>query len=243
MKQFTALLFIALCAFCAGPSLAQGSLDPAKVGQAPTDSWTSYHGDYSGRRFSTLNKINTTNINSLSLAWVYRTNTNRGAVKASPLVVNGVMYFTMPDHVWAIDARSGREIWHHAGPPKAAITIGNRGVGIFGDTLYVETAGLLSGGVESERRQRAMAQNDLRFGSVLLWLDCADHRQESRHHRHQRRRSGSRRIHSIARSGDGRDAMALVRRAAKDGRTRQRNLAERRSDETRRRHDVAADHL
>lgn len=50
------------------------------------------------------------------------------------------MYFTVPDHVWAIDARSGREIWHHAWQSQGGIHIGNRGVGILGDTLYVETA-------------------------------------------------------------------------------------------------------
>lgn len=140
MKIIRTLLFIALCAFGSGPLFAQGSLDPAKVGQAPTDGWTSYHGDYSGRRYSPLNKINTNNINSLSLAWVFRANTNQGAIKSSPLVVNGVMYFTVPDHVWAIDARSGREIWHHVWPSVGGIHIGNRGVGILGDTLYVETA-------------------------------------------------------------------------------------------------------
>jgi glucose dehydrogenase len=47
------------------------------LGQIPTDSWPSYHGDYSGRRFSTLKQINTTNVKGLSLAWVYRLNTSR----------------------------------------------------------------------------------------------------------------------------------------------------------------------
>jgi alcohol dehydrogenase (cytochrome c) len=136
MKFIKTFLFIALCA---APSFAQGSLDPAKVGQAPTDGWTSYHGDYSGRRFSTLKQINTSNINALSLAWVFRANVNQGAIKASPLVVNGVMYFTLPSHVWAIDARTGREIWHQTWKTQGGITIGNRGVGILGDTLYVET--------------------------------------------------------------------------------------------------------
>lgn len=136
MKFIRTFLFIALCA---APLFAQGSLDPAKVGQAPTDGWTSYHGDYSGRRFSTLKQINTNNINSLSLAWVFRANVNQGAIKASPLVVNGVMYFTLPSHVWAIDARTGREIWHQTWKTQGGINIGNRGVGILGDTLYVET--------------------------------------------------------------------------------------------------------
>ncbi|HQR32113.1 MAG TPA: acido-empty-quinoprotein group A [Blastocatellia bacterium] len=140
MKIIRTLLFLALWSIGAGPLFAQGSLDPAKVGQAPTDGWTNYHGDYSGRRYSTLKQINANNINSLSLAWVFRANVNQGAIKATPLVVNGVMYFTVPDHVWAIDARTGREIWHHVWPSQGGIHIGNRGVGILGDTLYVETA-------------------------------------------------------------------------------------------------------
>ncbi len=140
MKIIRTLLFIALWSLGAGPLFAQGSLDPAKVGQAPTDGWTNYHGDYSGRRYSTLKQINANNINSLSLAWVFRAGVNQGAIKSTPLVVNGVMYFTVPDHVWAIDARTGREIWHHVWPSQGGIHIGNRGVGILGDTLYVETA-------------------------------------------------------------------------------------------------------
>ena len=51
------------------------------LGQIPTDSWPTYHGDYSGRRFSTLKQINTTNVKGLTLAWVYRLNLSRaGAI-------------------------------------------------------------------------------------------------------------------------------------------------------------------
>ena len=55
------------------------------------------------------------------------------------MVVNGVMYFTMPDHVWAIDARTGRELWHHVHQSKGGIHIGNRGVAVYGSWLYFET--------------------------------------------------------------------------------------------------------
>ena len=60
-------------------------------------------------------------------------------IKATPLQVNGILYFTLPDHVWAIDARTGREIWHHTWTSTGGIHIGNRGVGILGDSLYFET--------------------------------------------------------------------------------------------------------
>ncbi len=60
--------------------LAQGGLNPAKLGALPTDTWPTYNGDYSGRRYSPLTKINQGNINSLSLAWVYRANGMPGGV-------------------------------------------------------------------------------------------------------------------------------------------------------------------
>ena len=49
--------------------------------QPPTDTWPMYNGDYSGRRFSTLKKINDSNINSLSLAWVYRASVGNGRLR------------------------------------------------------------------------------------------------------------------------------------------------------------------
>jgi alcohol dehydrogenase (cytochrome c) len=123
----------------------QSRLDPAKQQQPPTDSWPTswptYHGDYSGRRYSALKQINASNISSLSLAWVYRVNTGGGGgnIKGTPLEINGVLYFTLPDHVWAIDARTGREIWRHDWQSKGGIHIGNRGVGVYNDWLYFET--------------------------------------------------------------------------------------------------------
>src|SRR5579884_3494017 len=112
----------------AGMLPAQG-LDPAKLLQPPTDTWPTYSGDYTGRRFSPLTKINTGNVKNLSLAWLFRLpqGLQASALKATPLEVNGVLYFTIPDHVWAIDARSGREIWHHVHRSSGGIHLGNRG--------------------------------------------------------------------------------------------------------------------
>ena len=113
---------------------AQVQLDPALLGKPPVDAWPTYHGDYSGRRYSTLNQIHQSNVKNLALSWTYRANTNTqgaisagaipeavayrlgpgalagGLLKATPLAVNGVLYMSAPDHAWAIDAYSGREI-------------------------------------------------------------------------------------------------------------------------------------
>ena len=98
-----------------GTMLSQGGLIPAKLGAPPTDNWPTYNGDYSGRRYSSLSKINQGNVSSLSLAFVYRANGalgggggGGGRISATPLQVNGILYFTMPDHAWAIDAPPAR---------------------------------------------------------------------------------------------------------------------------------------
>jgi len=48
------------------------------------------------------------------------------------------LYLTMPDNVWAVDARSGHEIWHYKYPDNPGVHIGSRGVGMYGDWLYFE---------------------------------------------------------------------------------------------------------
>jgi acido-empty-quinoprotein group A len=138
-------------------------LDSTLLGKAPTDAWPTHHGDYSGRRYSTLKQIDRTNVRSLALAWIYRANTSQGGaitggegpetppagagmaafggleIKSTPLLVNGVLYFSAPDHVWAVDARNGREIWHYFWRTRGGIHIGNRGVGMYGDWLFFLT--------------------------------------------------------------------------------------------------------
>jgi alcohol dehydrogenase (cytochrome c) len=120
-----------------GRLLAQG-LDPATIVSPPADSWPSYHGDYSGKRHSRLTQITPQNVSSLGLAWAFQT--GQGAtLKSSPLLVNGVLYFTAPDNVWALDARSGHEVWHYTYPPNKGLHIGHRGVAMYKEWLYFLT--------------------------------------------------------------------------------------------------------
>ena len=153
---------VLLCAVWSAFGLVGQILDPALLGRPATDAWPTYYGDYSGRRFSTLQQINQSNVKSMTLAWVTRfTGGPSGAtaiggmgpdtlptaagelggliVKATPLMVNGVLYFATPDNAWAVDARSGRELWHYFWKTTGGIHIGNRGVGIYGNWLFFET--------------------------------------------------------------------------------------------------------
>ncbi len=128
-------------ALLTGVSGAQ-TLNPAALLKLPTDTWPTYNGDYSGRRHSPLTQINSSNIGSLALSWMYRVNvgTQRGVgniqIKSTPLEVNGILYFTVPDHVFANDARTGEELWHYAWVDKGGHLVGNRGVGMYGNWLY-----------------------------------------------------------------------------------------------------------
>lgn len=135
--------FSLLCTLVSGASAAQ-SLSPQKLLEpSPTDTWPTYNGDYSGKRFSPLTQIETSNVRSLALAWMYRvtvTGAMRGVgtpdIKSTPLMVNGVLYFTIPDHVYALDARTGQELWHYDWIDKGGHLVGNRGVGMYGEWLY-----------------------------------------------------------------------------------------------------------
>jgi acido-empty-quinoprotein group A len=117
------------------PLTAQGlSLD--SLLHPPADSWPTFNGDYSGRRFSPLAQIDSSNVGSITPAWIYRAHS--AAIKSSPLLVNGILYVTTPDNVWAIDARFGQEIWHYQRPSQGD-HIGHRGVGMYRDWLYFTT--------------------------------------------------------------------------------------------------------
>ena len=81
---------------------------------------------------------------------------------------------------------------------------------------------------EHQGRLRALAEADLRSRPVLLRVGRAGRREEPRHRGRQRRRPRHPRLRPGTRSRDGRDAVAVVRRAAEEGRSRLGDLAERR---------------
>jgi alcohol dehydrogenase (cytochrome c) len=114
--------------------LGQGA-DQRVLLHPPADAWPGYHGDYSGRRHSSLDQITPQNVGTLGLAWAFQTNQS-APIKSSPLLVDGVLYFTVPDNIWAIDARSGHQIWHYNQPTTEGEHIGNRGVAMYKGYLF-----------------------------------------------------------------------------------------------------------
>jgi alcohol dehydrogenase (cytochrome c) len=130
MKFFIGTLLLA----AAATACAQG-VDHSMLLHPPADSWPLYHGTYDGQRHSKLEQITPQNVHTLSLAWAFQTN-QAVDIKSSPLLVDGVLYFTIPDNVWAVDARSGHQLWHYTYPPNHGLHIGSRGVGMYKDRLY-----------------------------------------------------------------------------------------------------------
>ena len=154
MKRVT-LLGLAVCVLGPGMMRAQGSGAGSGAGldakaltlfKQPADSWPTYNGDYSGRRYSELAQINTKTVGDVKVAWKYKIegvgSTRAMAspiIKSTPLMVNGVVYFTIPDHVYAVDARTGNPIWHFDWEDHGGHLLGQRGVGMYGNWIYFLT--------------------------------------------------------------------------------------------------------
>src|SRR5579863_4374865 len=118
-------------------SIAAQDLENAQLVHPSSDSWPGYHGDYSGRRHVSFTQITPQNVGDLSLAWAFQTN-QPAQIKSSPLLVDGILYFTVPDNIWAVDARSGHMIWHYNRPSKGE-HIGHRGVAMLKGWLFFTT--------------------------------------------------------------------------------------------------------
>jgi alcohol dehydrogenase (cytochrome c) len=103
--------------------------------------WLTYAGSYKSWRYSTLDQIRTGNAANLEQKWVYQLN-SMDKFEATPLVVDGVMYFTQPpSDVIAVDVRTGRAFWTYRYPLAGNVSVCcgrvNRGLAILGDTLFL----------------------------------------------------------------------------------------------------------
>jgi alcohol dehydrogenase (cytochrome c) len=142
-------IFVMCGVICAGllASAQQGSAIDVRsedlLVAPPAANWISYNGDYSGRRYSSLAQIDTGNVSHLRAEWVFHPH-GADRLEVTPVVVNGMMFVTAANDVYAIDARTGRVVWHHAHPISEGLIDDasrhiNRGVAVFGNRVYMET--------------------------------------------------------------------------------------------------------
>jgi len=153
LSAFLVLLVAAGCRSKSNsPATAQESGTPANVDTArlinadqQPDNWMSYGRTYSEQRFSPLKQINDQNVGQLALAWYLDLDTRRGQ-EATPIVVDGVMYFTTAwSKVFAVKAATGEKLWSYDPkvPPEWAINaccdVVNRGVAVWQGKVFVGT--------------------------------------------------------------------------------------------------------
>ena len=115
-----------------------------EVAHPPKGDWPTYNGNLSGNRHSILDQVNLQNARQLQLQWSYTIPFN--GLETTPLVVDGVMYVTGNNQVYALSGRSGREIWRYERPKSVGAAISsdaaigvNRGVAILGDRIFYLT--------------------------------------------------------------------------------------------------------
>src|SRR3954454_13759117 len=101
--------------------------------------WPTYNGDPGGNRYTTLSEITPANVGRLAPKWVFALQgTNR--LQMTPVVVGGIMYVTATNECYALDAGTGRQIWHfrRVRTPGAGADA-NRGVAVAGDKVFLAT--------------------------------------------------------------------------------------------------------
>ncbi|MGB6134629.1 MAG: PQQ-binding-like beta-propeller repeat protein [Acidobacteriaceae bacterium] len=142
----------ALLAAAAGSGLGQRGPAAAGVIQVtqaelvrrePGNNWLTYNGSYSGQRFTSLRQITPENVRHLTAQWVFHARAV-SPMEVTPVVDAGIMFVTSSNDAWALDAKTGKVLWHH----ERALSQGliddagqhrNRGVGILGTRIYMET--------------------------------------------------------------------------------------------------------
>jgi alcohol dehydrogenase (cytochrome c) len=103
--------------------------------------WPTYNGDPRGNRYTTLKQINKSSLSRLAAQWVF-TVPNAGRMQVTPVVVGGVMYVSAPNECYALDAGTGRQVWHYRRERTRGMMAdagSNRGVGVAGDRVFMET--------------------------------------------------------------------------------------------------------
>ena len=169
-------MFLLAAACWGGSALGQQVSSPAKVSQQVSaedlteqpvgENWTSYNGDYTGRRYSSLQHINTSNVARLKAAWVFHPGNSQN-LEVTPVVVRGLMFITSSNDVFALDARTGRQTWHYHRPVSSgllddAAAHKNRGVGVWQNYAFVETD------------DAHLLKLDARSGNLLWDVEFAD---------------------------------------------------------------------
>jgi alcohol dehydrogenase (cytochrome c) len=162
----------------APPVVADVTYERILNARSEPENWLTYYGAYNGQRYSPLDQINTENVKRIGPAWIFQAGTTgliAGAstysFEAAPIVVGGIMFLSGWDGwVWALDAKTGTEIWRykHATPFDVSLCCGNvnRGVAVAKGKVFTVTpnAHLLALDATSGKRVWDRTYGDVRAG-------------------------------------------------------------------------------
>lgn len=166
---------VAFLKSCDGRDLAKtsnveipGGLSPDRIGntQAEPHNWLTYWGNYQGHHYSALKQINAANVSQLQARWAVQMPGDT-LLETTPIVIDGVMYTSgMPGDVYALDARSGLQIWKYSRKQKVVNAYEsnrfNRGVAVLGNRVFFGTL------------DAALIALDARTGQPLWEVQVAD---------------------------------------------------------------------
>jgi quinohemoprotein ethanol dehydrogenase len=122
-----------------------GFIDDERIKNAESEpgNWLAFGRTYEEQRHSPLTQINRETVGDLGLAWYKDMGTNR-AQEATPIVVDGIMFFTSSwSRVYAMDAKTGEQIWMFDPEVpgevarRACCDVVNRGVAVYKGRVYV----------------------------------------------------------------------------------------------------------
>ena len=187
-----------LLAFATTVLIAQQAPPPLVSSQEileglPADgsSWLTFGGNYANHRHSPLTQITPANVNKLVPKWTFQTGVI-GNFETTSLIRDNVLYVTGPLNVaWAIDARTGRQIWRYRRELPENLTaccgLVNRGFAMLGDKLFMTTLDAHLLALDMQNRRRGVGRHD---GEVQQRLRCHHraHRRQGQGHRRRGRR-------------------------------------------------------
>jgi PQQ-dependent dehydrogenase (methanol/ethanol family) len=124
------------------PPLASGPAHKISWRAPQPGDWLTYNGNNSGNRYSLLKQINTANVSSLKLKWIFPIQSF--GLETTPIAADGVLYVTGPNQVFGLDALTGSPLWHYSRPASTGMVgdakLGtNRGVAILRDKVFFVT--------------------------------------------------------------------------------------------------------
>ena len=167
LRFVCALAGVAALAASLGAQAVNITTADVQAGFGDGTRWLSVAGDYTGQRHSPLKQITAANAPQLAPIWTFQTGGVQGQFEATPIVIDGILYNTGPqNHAWAIDAKTGKQIWHYQRTPVAGLKVCcgpvNRGFAVYGDRLFMSTL------------DAHLVALDMKSGKVIWDVEVAD---------------------------------------------------------------------